>query len=119
MFQALLQDVVDHTDGGLAGLLMGYDGIAVDHYVRAEDFTQVEAVGMELSVVLKNVQQATQMLEAGDAEEVAIRAAHFTTLVRLLNDEYFVAVTVRPGGNVGKARYLLRKRAADFDEALR
>jgi hypothetical protein len=31
-----------------------------------------------------------------------------TTLIRLLNPEYFVAMTIAPGGNFGKARFLLR-----------
>jgi hypothetical protein len=34
-----------------------------------------------------------------------------TTVIRLLNDDYFVAMTLRPGGNYGKARYLLRANA--------
>ena len=29
-------------------------------------------------------------------------------MIRVLNEEYFVAVTLRPDGNYGKARFLLR-----------
>ena len=31
--------------------------------------------------------------------------------VRLLSDEYFVAVTLKPSGNLGKARFLLHTRS--------
>ncbi len=34
MFQAMLREVVDGTDGAIAVLLMGFDGITVDSYPR-------------------------------------------------------------------------------------
>jgi hypothetical protein len=48
------------------------------------------------------------MLEAGDAREVSIQAENLTTVIRLLSPEYFVALTLSPQGNFGKARFLLR-----------
>lgn len=111
MFKEVLQEVVDNTDGGVAGLLMGFDGIPVDQYVRDDEGgIDIETVGMEYSVVVKSIRDAAQMLEAGTAEEVAIKAERLTTIIRLLNDEYFIAVTLKPSGNYGKARFLLRTR---------
>ncbi|MFK8003155.1 MAG: hypothetical protein AB8H86_26535 [Polyangiales bacterium] len=110
MFKEILKDVVDNTDGGVASLLMGFDGIPVDQYVREGEGFDVESVGMEYSVILKNIRNAAQMLEAGDAKEVSVQAERVTTVIRLLNDEYFVAIALRPSGNLGKARFLLRTR---------
>lgn len=110
MFKEILKDVVDNTDGGVASLLMGFDGIPVDQYVREGEGFDVESVGMEYSVILKNIRNAAQMLEAGDAREVSVQAERVTTLIRLLNDEYFIAIALRPSGNLGKARFLLRTR---------
>lgn len=118
MFKETLKTVVDGTEGGLAGLLMGYDGIAIDQYTAATDTQDVETVGMELSVILKGIRTAAEMLATGDAREVAIRAERVTTVIRLLNEEYFVAVTVAPGGNPGKAGYLLRIQTPKLLEAL-
>ena len=109
MFREVLQDVVDNTDGGVAGLLMGFDGITVDQYVK-EDAGDIESVGMEFSVILKRIREAAEMLEVGTADEVAIRAERMTMVIRLLNHEYFVAITLKPSGNLGKARFLLRTR---------
>ena len=109
MFREVLQEVVDRTEGGVAGLLMGFDGIPVDNYVR--DTTapvDVETVGMEFSVILKDIRKAAELLEAGGAQEISIQAERMTTVIRVLNDEYFVAVTLQPSGNYGKARFLLR-----------
>jgi predicted regulator of Ras-like GTPase activity (Roadblock/LC7/MglB family) len=100
--------VVEGTEGGVAGLLMGFDGIPVDHYIRDGASVDIESVGMEFSVVLKDIKRAAEMLEAGATTEVAVRAERMTTIVHLLNDEYFVALTLRPDGNFGKGRFLLR-----------
>ncbi len=110
MFREVLQDVVERTEGGVAGLLMGFDGITVDTYVReaAGLPVDVETVGMEYSVILKDIRKAAELLEAGGANEISIQAEKLTTVIRVLNDEYFVAVTLRPDGNYGKARFLLR-----------
>ncbi|MCB9601090.1 MAG: hypothetical protein H6721_22505 [Sandaracinus sp.] len=111
MFREILQEVVENTDGGVAGLLMGFDGIPVDQFVRDDAAIDVETVGMEYSVILKSIRQAAELLEAGTAREVAIKAERMITVIRLLNDEYFVAITLKPSGNLGKARFLLRTRS--------
>lgn len=109
MFKEVLQEVVDNTDGGVAGLLMGYDGIPVDQYVKDGAF-DIETIGMEYSVIVKSIRQAAEMLDVGTAREVAIKSERLTTVIRMLNDDYFVAVTLKPSGNLGKARFLMRTR---------
>ncbi|MEM1032310.1 MAG: hypothetical protein AAGA56_11805 [Myxococcota bacterium] len=110
MFQEVLKDVVDRSDGGVASLVMDLDGIALDHYAREDAPFDIQMVGIELSVVIKGVQQAASMLEAGSTHEVSIVSDQLTTLVRMVTDQYFVALSLRPGSNLGKARYLLRTR---------
>ncbi|MBK8172387.1 MAG: hypothetical protein IPK60_18880 [Sandaracinaceae bacterium] len=118
MFQEVLRSVVDNTEGGIAALLMGYDGIPVEQYLAQDQESNVETVGMEYSVILKEIRKAAEMLDAGDAREVAIQAENVTTLIRMLNSEYFVAMTIKPGGNFGKARYLLRVNSQKLIDAL-
>lgn len=110
MFREVLREVVERTEGGVAGLLMGFDGIAVEQYVKeaTTEAVDIETVGMEFSVILKDVRRAAELLEAGSAQEISIQAERMTTVMRVLNDEYFVAVTLEPHGNFGKARFLLR-----------
>jgi predicted regulator of Ras-like GTPase activity (Roadblock/LC7/MglB family) len=118
MFKEILQDLVERTDGGVAGLLMASDGIAIDQYARDDGPFDIESVGMEYSVVLKGVQRAGEMLDAGTTREVSVQTDRLTTVVRMLSDEYFVALAVEPGGNVGKARFLLRTSAPTLIENL-
>lgn len=112
MFREVLSDVVERTEGGLAALVMGLDGIAVESYVRDDQPLEVETVGMEFSVILKDICKATELVDAGVAREVTIQGEKLTTVIRLINNDYFVAVALRPDGNYGKARYLLRTGAS-------
>lgn len=118
MFREALRQVVDGTEGGIAAVLMGYNGISLEQYLAPEAELNVETIGMEFSVVLSQIRKAAEMLEAGTAREVTIQAEQMTTVIRLLNDEYFVAVALKPTGNSGKARFLLRTGAAKLIAAL-
>jgi predicted regulator of Ras-like GTPase activity (Roadblock/LC7/MglB family) len=108
MFQAHLKQMVDSIDGGVAGLLMGFDGIAVESYATPNDATDINTVGMEFSFLLTQVKKAAESLELGTVHEVTIRTDKLTVLMRLISAEYFVALAVRSNSNFGKGRYLLR-----------
>ena len=117
MFKEAIRDVVEGTDGGIAGILMDFEGIAVDSYVKGESL-DINAVGAEYSVILKAILRATESLEAGGAREIAIQSDKLTTLIRILTDEYFLALTLTPDGNFGKGRYLMRTAAPKLIEQL-
>ena len=108
MFREALQKIVDNTEGGLAGLLMGFDGIAVESYSRTGGDFDIQTVGMEFSFILTQVRKAAEILEVGGVREITIKAEQLTVVIRVLTDEYFVALALEPEGNFGKGRYLLR-----------
>src|SRR6201995_903905 len=110
MFQAVLKEVVDGTEGGIATLLMDFEGIAVESYSKPDAAFDITTIGAEFSVVIKSIQRAAQMLEAGETAEVAIQAEKMLTLIRVVNESYFVAFSMTPDANIGKARYMLRTR---------
>ncbi len=110
MFQAVLKEIVDGTDGGLSTLLMDFEGIAVDSYSKPGAPFDINNVGIEFGVVLKSIQRAAESLEAGQAAEVAIQAEKMITLIRVVNASYFVAFSIAPDANLAKARHMLRTR---------
>ena len=118
MFKETLQTVVDGTEGGLAGLLMDFEGLPLESYSKDDPQFDIEAVGAEVSVVVKAIQRASEMLEAGDAREVAFKSAKMVTLIRVINENYFIALTMVAEGNFGKGRYLLRLAAPKLLEEL-
>lgn len=120
MFRETLQQVVENIDGAVAGLLMDVEGIPVQSYVRAGISApfDIEVVGAEFSVIVKSVQRTIDSLEAGDARELAVQAERFTTVIRVVSKDYFVALALEPNGNIGKARYLLRVTAPKLVQEL-
>ena len=116
MFKEAIRDVVEGTDGGIAGILMDFEGIAVDSYVKGT--FDINSVGAEYSVILKSIQRATESLEAGGPREIAIQSEKGITVIRIINEEYFLALTLSPDGNLGKGRYLMRTVAPKLLEQL-
>jgi predicted regulator of Ras-like GTPase activity (Roadblock/LC7/MglB family) len=113
MFGTKLEETVKGVAGGKAAILMGFDGIPVDQFTGDTE-QDIETLGMEFSVLLKEVRKAAEQLDAGVAEELTVRAEKLTTVLRVVNDEYFVALVLAPDGNLGKARYLLRMITPQF-----
>jgi predicted regulator of Ras-like GTPase activity (Roadblock/LC7/MglB family) len=111
MFQAALKELVDNTDGGIAGLVMDSSGIALDSYAKDGAAFDINTVGIEFSVVVGGIRRASTMLEAGTAHEIAIGSDKLITVIRTLGEQYFLALTMLPEGNIGRGRYNLRLMA--------
>lgn len=118
MFRETLRDMVERTEGGIAGLVMDSNGIPLDTYSKDGAAFDINNIGVEFSVVLGSIRRAAQMLEAGDAREIAIGTDRVTTLIRVLDDTYFLALALDPGGNLGKGRYLMRTAAPKLQAEL-
>jgi predicted regulator of Ras-like GTPase activity (Roadblock/LC7/MglB family) len=118
MFRENLAKVVDNVEGGVAGLLMGFDGIAVETYTRPQGGLDINTVGMEFSFILTQVRKAAEVLEVGGVQEVAIRAENLSIIIRVLNRDYFLALALGPEGNFGKGRFMLRMVAPKLQTEL-
>lgn len=118
MFRDSLKQTIDRLDGGLGGVLMAFDGISVESYMRGDGGSDIQTIGMELAHVISQVRRAAQSLEAGGLSEIAVRAEKMVVLVHVLNEEYFVACALRPDASFGKARYLMRLLAPQLRSEL-
>jgi len=111
MFKETLRELVEGTEGGLAGLLMDSSGITLESYAKDDSPFDINSIGIEFGVVIGQIKRAAEMLEAGSANEIAVGADKLITVIRLLGDTYFLALAMSPGGNFGKGRYLMRTAA--------
>jgi len=118
MFSEILQRIVEETGGGIGAVLMGYDGIAVDQYFAPDEELDLHMVVVEYSNVLKEIRKTADILSLGDMEEISIRTDRFIIVIRILNDEYFVAMVINRDGNFGKGRYLMTREGFNLIEAL-
>jgi predicted regulator of Ras-like GTPase activity (Roadblock/LC7/MglB family) len=106
-FEESLRQVIEGCEGAVAGVVMGFDGIAVET-LSLDPAVDVQTISMEFSFVLTQVRKAAEILEVGALEEVAIRSSELTFIIRILSDDYFLGLAMKPDGNFGKGRFLLR-----------
>jgi predicted regulator of Ras-like GTPase activity (Roadblock/LC7/MglB family) len=107
-FREHLQEVCAGVDGAVACSLMGVDGIEVDTLLVGEPDVDVKSLLVEYSNLFRNARDAAGVHEAGGIAELSVHTERLLTVARLVSPEYFMAVALRPEGNLGKARYLLR-----------
>jgi predicted regulator of Ras-like GTPase activity (Roadblock/LC7/MglB family) len=121
-FATTLHKIVDGCGGGLAAALMGPDGIPIaqaaasDAGAGAAD--EAAVLGVEFGRLLDEMRKASDAVEAGAVEEVAVRLARSWVLLRAIDPETTLVVTVRAEGNSGKARFLMRRHLLELRELL-
>jgi predicted regulator of Ras-like GTPase activity (Roadblock/LC7/MglB family) len=118
MFKPLLIKMVEKMDGQAIGaILMDKEGISVEK-VESGDALDVETAAMGYSVVLKDIFKAAEMIKAGSVSEVFIRSAGYSALMRVLDETYFVALFLKPEGNLGRGRFALRTVSTEIKKEL-
>ncbi len=109
MFRETIQKMLDRLEspGGAAGILMGFDGMAVDSYVRPGAL-DVQTVSMELAHVIAQIRRTAHGAHIGALHEMQVKTDKVALLIQLVSDDYFLVFGVPPDANLGKARFLLR-----------
>ena len=106
-FSDILKEVVNGTDGALGALIVGLDGIPVDEYSVTSEM-DMQSMIVEYSALLKEIEKGSQAAQMGSTKEVTVIADKAMVMLRRLNDEYFFVLIIKPEGNFGKGRFLLR-----------
>jgi predicted regulator of Ras-like GTPase activity (Roadblock/LC7/MglB family) len=113
-----LRNIVENVDGGLAAMIMAYDGIPVDEVCVEQTEFDMQLLSVEYATVLKDIRHTIDVIKAGDMEEVSITTSQTCVAIRVLNSELFVVLIMKREGNFGKGRYLLRLKSFDLAQAL-
>lgn len=113
-FTTILREIVAGTEGCVGAALVGSDGIAIDQVSapRAAELgleEEVGAAGAEFCRVLEEIGKASDALGGGAVSEVVISLSRFLLVFRVVDEDVFLALLLTPDGNLGKARYLLRR----------
>lgn len=109
-FIDILKEVVNGTEGAIGALIVGLDGIPVEEFAVGRDM-DIQAMTVEFSSLLKEIEKGSQTAEMGSTREVTVISDKAMIMLRRLNDEYFFVLIMKPDGNFGKGRYLLRMSA--------
>ena len=110
MFKEALQTIVEKTDGSLGALIMGADGLSVEKYFNEEGYAaNLDVAAAEFTSLVRSAARSGNDLALGDLRELMVALASVTFVMRLFNKDYFVVLAMKPEGNLGRARYELRK----------
>ncbi len=131
MFRDTIKKLVDRLEGGVGGVLMGFDGITVESYVRegAHGIADIQTIGLEFAHLIAQARRTAQALSIGLLRELTFRTDRLTVLVQILNKDYFVACAFLSAGEasdtasgagekMGRARYLMRITAPRIEAEL-
>ncbi len=109
-FSDILKEVVHGTEGALGALIVGLDGIPVEEYT-VDNEIDLQSMTVEYSALLKEIEKGSQAVHLGTTKEVTVIAEKAMIMLRRLTDEYFFILIIKPDGNFGKGRFLLRMSA--------
>ena len=110
MFKEALQTIVEKTDGSLGALIMGADGLSVEKFFNEEGYAaNLDVAAAEFTSLVRIAMRSGNDLALGDLRELVVSLDSVTFIMRLFNKDYFVVLAMKPEGNLGRARYELRK----------
>ncbi|NTW88984.1 MAG: roadblock/LC7 domain-containing protein [Desulfobulbaceae bacterium] len=110
-YKEFLKSLTEGVDGGLAALIMGYDGIPIDEWLDQSTNFDLQLLSVEYSNLLRDIRHTVELLENGAMEEVTIATDRLKVLIRVINPEFFLVLVMTADGNYGKGRYLLSRES--------
>lgn len=118
-FERILQTIVDDCGGGFGAALMGLDGIAIAQVEATSPPPHdpldgdVTTAGIEFGRILSDVTKASDSLATGQMREAVISLDRVNLVFHTIDDDLVLVLALSPDGNLGKARYLIRRYAVD------
>jgi len=106
-FSDILKEAVEKVDGAVAAMIVASDGIPVQEYVL-EKLIDLTGLGAEASAMIRDVGLAAENLGLGQAREFSIVSDTCGIIMRKINEDYYFSLVIRPDGNYGKGRYVLK-----------
>jgi predicted regulator of Ras-like GTPase activity (Roadblock/LC7/MglB family) len=109
-FSETLQRIVDCVEGGAGAVILGIDGITIERYTKTTNADlDLEIIATELSALLSRSMHTASDTGLGDLREMMFATDLMIFLLRPITAEYFLLFGLNPGGNIGRARFELRK----------
>ena len=109
-FADTLTTIANRIEGCAAVMILGIDGIPIER--RLQQMNQsldIEMIATEFTTLVRRSMRTAADTELGELREMVLATAAMTFLVRPITSEYFLLAALTPGGNVGRARFELRK----------
>ncbi len=114
-FEAILRTLVDEGKGILGAALMESDGIPIDQVLSESSSTEdplggdLTVAGAEFGRILSEVAKASDAIGGGGVSEIVIGLSRISLIFTRVEEEIVLVVALQPEGNLGHARYLMRR----------
>ncbi len=118
-FRGILQGLVEKVEGGQGAVIMGYDGIPIDEYIKEDATLDIQLLSIEYATLLKEIRKTVEVLKTGAMDEIFVTTGLTRVIVRPVNEEFFVVFVLEKECNFGKGRYFLKRDAPKLAEALK
>lgn len=112
-FAGILRTLVSEAGGAIAALVLGRDGIPIEQVdaarLSAEESERIANAAAELGRIFEEIRKASDSFGGGEPQETVVRLDRFWLLLRPVDQETHLLLVMAPEGNVGKARFLMRR----------
>ena len=114
-FAVLLREIVEECGGGIGAALMGNDGIPIEQVTASQAVANplaedIATAGTEFGRILEEIRKASDAVAGGAVVETTIQLSRVMLVFRTVDEETFLVVALTADGNLGKARYLIRRQ---------
>jgi predicted regulator of Ras-like GTPase activity (Roadblock/LC7/MglB family) len=118
VFADLLKQIMNRIDGAVGALIMGLDGIAIEQQLNDVDRndTRLPMIAAAYATLLRNSMRTSADVGLGQLQEMTVISGNLTLVIKLINPEYFLLVALSHNGNVGRARFELKKAQLMLEE---
>lgn len=116
-FSTTLKEMVQSVGGAVSAAVIGLDGIPVEDYT-VENIVNLDDFVAEASSVISAIKTASGTLNFGEIEEFSISLDKCTLLFRKINIDYYAVLILKPGGNAGKGRFIIRTSVPRLEKDL-
>lgn len=109
-FADTLETVANRIEGCAAVMILGIDGIPIERHVQHLDQPlDIDMIATEFTTLVRRSMRTAADTDLGELREMVLATDAMTFVLRPITPEYFLLLALNPGGNLGRARFELRK----------
>ena len=109
MFDELLESITGKVEGTLGAVVMGMDGISVEKCLPPRGSANIESLAAEYTPLLRASSTASEDVGHGPLQELIVSTDSNIIAIRMITAEYFLLLLLNRDGNIGRARFELKK----------
>lgn len=109
-FADTLVTLAKRIEGCVAVMILGTDGIPIERHVQQMNRSlDMDMIATEFTTLVRRSLRTAVDTELGELREMVLGTDAMMFLVRPITSDYFLLLALNPGGNIGRARFELRK----------